>query len=487
MSRNKRHLPLVPPGAGNNLPAPRSRGRTEVALLRTTTHWLDTIAARLLPYDASNQLAPDQRARPTILVGLILMIVLFGIIGLWAALVPLQSGAIAPGRVMSEGNRKEIQHLEGGIIKEILVRDGDVVKQGQPLVRLDETTAKAKSEQVLGQYLAAKAAESRLLAERDGKSSITFPQEYLDQESKNAKVHDALETQRRLFATRRDALNGQISVLNEKAGQSGSEISGLREEIAADNTQISLLNQEISTVQGLLASGNALRPRLLALQRQQADLMGRRGEAQSQISRASQGGNESKIAILNAKNDFMSKVASELKDTQVQLSSLEEQARSASDIARRVEITAPAPGVITGLNVHTIGGVISPGEVMMYLIPSDDQLIIEAHVSPQDVDAIHPGLVAQVRLTAFKSRYLHPVEGKVTTVSADRVDDKNSQQSYYVARIEIPQSELTALGKNIKLTSGMPADVLIVTGTRTMLSYILRPIRESFGHAFHDQ
>jgi HlyD family type I secretion membrane fusion protein len=491
MSRDKRHLPLLPPGAANN-PVARTRGRKEVALLRTTTHWLDAIAAKLLPYDAGNHLAPDQRARPTILVGLILMIVLFGVIGLWAAIVPLQSGAIAPGRVMSEGNRKEIQHLEGGIIKEILVKDGDTVTAGQVLVRMDATNAKARSEQVLGQYLAAKATESRLIAERDGKSSITFPEEYLKQENANPKVKDALDTQRRLFTTRRDALNGQISVLNEKAAQSGEEIRGLREQIAADNTQIGLLGQEIATVQGLLASGNALRPRLLALQRQEADLTGRKGESESQISRAAQGANESKIAILNLKNDFLNKVATELKDTQVQLSSLEEQARSTSDIARRVELTAPSDGVITGLAIHTIGGVVSPGEVLMYLIPSNEQLIVEAHVSPQDVDVVHAGLLAQVRLTAFKSRYLHPVQGRVITVSADRVDDKNvaaesGQSSYYIARIEIPQSELTALGKNIKLTSGMPADVLIVTGHRTMLSYIMRPIRESFGHAFHDQ
>ena len=481
----KRNLPSIPPGA--KPPAPRTRGRAEVALLRQTTHWLDAVAARLLPYDAQNEFSPDQRARPTILIGLVLMVVLFGIVGLWAALVPLESGAIAPGRVMSESNRKEIQHLEGGIIKEILVKDGDVVKAGQALVRLDATNAKAKSDQVLGQYLAAKASESRLIAERDNKPTITFPDEYLKQEAANAKVKDALDTQRRLFATRREALEGQISVLNQKIAQSGEEIRGLREQIAADNTQISLLTQEIATVEGLLKTGDALKPRLLALQRQQADLMGRRGESQAMVSRANQTINESKISILNLKNESLNKIVAELKDTQVQLSSLEEQARSTSDIARRVEVTAPIAGTITGLAVHTIGGVVAPGLTLMYLIPSDDRLIVEAHVGPQDIDVVHAGLVAQVRLTAFKSRYLHPVKGTVITVAADRTDDKNNNESYYVARVEIEQRELTDLGKDIKLTSGMPADVLIVTGTRTMLSYIMRPIRESFGHAFHDQ
>lgn len=436
MSR-KSHLPAIPPGAKQI--AERKQGRMEVTVLRNTTHWLDTIAARLLPYDAGAIDTPEQRARPTILIGLLLMFLLFGIIGMWAAFVPLQAGAIAPGRVISESNRKEIQHLEGGIVKEILVKDGDVVKAGQPLVRLDATNAKAKSEQVLSQYLAAKASEARLIAERDGKPSITFPAEYVKQEASNPKVKDALDTQRRLFTTRKEALEGQINVETQKQAQSGEEIRGLREQVAAANTQIGLLDQEIATVQGLLATGNALKPRLLSLQRQQADLVGQRGNAQAMIGRANQTISESKTAILNAKNDFLNKVVAELKDTQVQLASLEEQARATTDVARRVEVTAPLDGTITGLAIHTVGGVVQPGTVLMYLIPSADRLIIEARVNPQDIDVVHEGLMAQVRLTAFKSRYLHPVKGKVITVAADRTDDKNGPagaESYYVARVD---------------------------------------------------
>lgn len=484
MSR-KPHLPVLPPGA--TPPARRGRGRAQLSVLRRGVHGLDGLAARLLPYDPQNIYAPDQRARPTILIGFLLMFLLFGVIGSWAALVPLSAGAIAPGRVMAESNRKEIQHLEGGIVQAILVKDGDVVKAGQPLIRLDSTNAQAKAEQVLGQYLAAKATEARLIAERDGKTSISFPAEYVQQEAANPKVKEALDTQRHLFATRREALEGEINVLNQKIAQSGDEIRGLREQIAATGTQIGLLNQEIATVEGLLKTGNALKPRLLGLQRQQADLMGQRGNAQAMVSRANQTINESKISIINAKNDFSNKVAAELKDTQVQLSSLEEQARATSDVARRVEVTAPMEGTVTGLAVHTVGGVVQPGETLLSLVPSNDRLIVEARVSPQDIDVVHAGLTAQVRLTAFKTRYLRPVEGTVTTVSADRFDDKATGDSYFIARVAIAQSELTALGPDIKLSSGMPADVLIVTGTRTMLSYIVRPIRDSFGHAFHDQ
>lgn len=476
---------MLPPGA--NPPSRAGHGRREVTLLQHTTQHIDGWAARLLPYDAQNHLAPDQRARPTILIGLLLMFLLFGVIGIWAAVWPLASGAIAPGRVISESNRKEIQHLEGGIIQEILVKDGDVVKAGQVLVKLDATNAKARSDQVLGAYLAAKATEARLLAERDHKPGITFPNEYLKEEATNPKVKDALETQRRLFATRREALEGQLSLLEQKAAQSGDEIRGWKEQSAAASAQIGLLGQEIATISELVKSGNATRPRLLALQRQQADLIGQRGQAQAAISQANQKINEAKTEMLNTKTEFMNKVVAELKDTQVQLSSLEEQARSTGDVARRVEITAPLAGTVTGLSVHTLGGVVAPGAVLLSLVPSDDRMIVEARVSPQDIDVVHSGLVAQVHLTAYKTRYLRAIEGKVITIAADRVDDRMTGQSYFVARIEIPPEELAALGKDIKLTSGMPADVLIVTGTRTMLDYIVRPIRDSFGHAFHDQ
>lgn len=465
----------------------QGRGRAEVAKLREGARWIDQLTEKLLPYDTHNPHSPDQRARPTILTGLMLMAVLFGVVGTWAAFMPLAAGAIAPGRIISESNRKEIQHLEGGIVREILVKDGATVEAGQPLVRMDATTAKAKSEQVLAQYLATKATESRLIAERDGKDTIAFPEEYVKAESTNTKVKEVLDTQRQLFKTRREAVEGEIGVLNQKIAQSDDEIRGLKDQIASSNTQISLLGQEIDTVAALVKSGNATRPRLLALQRQQADLVGQRGQAQAMVSRANQTISESKISILNRKNEFQNKVAAELKDTQVQLANLEEQARATGDVARRVEVTAPIAGTVTNLKIHTVGGVVQPGETLLSLVPAGDDLIVEARVNPQDIDVVREGLIAQVRLTAFKSRYLRPIEGTVITISADRVDDPAVNQSYYVARIKIPPEELKSLGDDIKLTPGMPADVLIVTGTRTMLSYIVRPIRDSFGRAFHDQ
>ncbi len=475
------------PNSPNNRAYKAGSKRRELAFLKGGMGLIDRMADRLLPYDPLQQQAPDQRARPTILLGIGLMVVLFGIIGSWSVFWPLAAGAIAPGRVMAESNRKEIQHLEGGIIAEILVAEGSKVTAGQTLLRMDATSAEARQDQVRGQLLAAKATEARLIAERDSLKEIPFPQDYLSQEASNPKVKEALESQRKLFITRARAVQGQIDVLNQKIAQSGDEVRGLNDQIASSNAQIGLLGQEIQTVETLVKSGNATRPRLLSLQRQQADLMGQRGQAMAMVSRANQSVSEAKVQILNTQNEFINQVAAELKEVQVQISGLEEQARATGDVARRVEIAAPIEGTVTGLAVHTVGGVVQPGETLMYLVPRNDKLIVEARVNPQDVDVVHAGLKAQVRLTAFKSRYLRPAEGTVITISADRFDDAASGQSYYLARIEIPPQELAALGENVTLTSGMPADVLIVTGSRTMFSYIMRPIRESFGHAFHDQ
>ncbi len=354
------------------------------------------------------------------------------------------------------------------------------------MLRLENTTAQARSDMIRNQYLTARATEARLVAERDNKETVTFPAEVASLEATDPKIKEIIDTQRRLFETRREALKGEIGVLNQKIAQSDQEIRGLREQAAAATSQINLLNEEISVVQGLLAKGNALKPRLLALQRSQAELLGQRGQAQAMVSRANQTINEAKITIINKRTEYLNSAVAELKETQSQLSDLQEQGLAAGDVVRRIEVKAPITGTVTGLAVHTIGGVVKPGETLMALVPTGDKLIVEARVAPQDIDVVTTGLNAQVRLTAFHIRYLRPVEGTVVTVSADRFEDERTGEGYYTARVEIPQSELKDVG-DLKLTPGMPAEVLIVTGSRTMLSYLVRPIRDSFGHAFHEQ
>lgn len=476
-------LPAIPPGARPPAPLP---ARTTVQQLKQITRVVDRLAHHVIPYDPDPSNSPEKSARPTILVGMVVLFLLFGVVGIWGALWPLASGAIAPGKVSVNSNVKEIQHLEGGIVKEILVKDGDIVTEGQLLLRLDNIAAQARSDEVRGQYLAAKATEARLISLRDGLEEITFPAELLAAEKTDPKSHDILDTQRRLFTTKRDALEGQINILNQKIAQSGEEINGLRQQISSANTQIKLLSEEIAVKKQLLAQGNALKPQLLALERQQAQIIGERGNSQAMIARAEQTINEAKISILNQKNQVLNDTVTELRDIQVRISSLTEQGYAATDIAKRIEIKSPIAATVTKLNIHTVGGVVKPGETLLSLVPLNDKLIVEARIAPSDIAVVHDGLPAQVRLTAFNLRYLRPVKGTVLTVSADRIDDPRTGEAYYLARIEIPPSELAELG-NLKLTPGMPAETLIVTGKRTMLSYLVRPIRDSFGHAFHEQ
>jgi len=461
--------------------------RMSVRHLRSLTGLTDRLADIVLPYDSESTKTPDAMARPLLAMGSWIMIILFGFIGGWAAFVPLDTGAVAPGKVVVDSNSKVIQHLEGGIIKEILVKEGQRVKAGDVLVRLDSTNAEARNEQLRGQWLTAKATEARLLAERDAAANVEFPEEITTLEATDEKIAKGLDAQRRLFKTRRENMQGEESVMRQKIRQSDEEINGLRQQVSSAAQQIALLDEEISVVQQLLSKGNAVKPRLLALQRQAAELQGRRGQAQAMISRANQTISEAKIAIVNQHTEFLNSVVNELKDTQLQLSNLDEQMRSSADIVRRIEITAPIAGQVNGLKIFTIGGVIQPGDTLMSIVPIGEKLVVDARIAPTDIDIVRSGLQANVKISVVDSRRLRPLSGEVVTVSADRFEDQQRGESFYIARVEIPQKELEAKLQGFELTAGMPAEVLIVTGERTMLSYLTRPIRESFGRAFRQE
>jgi HlyD family type I secretion membrane fusion protein len=433
--------------------------------------------------------SPEQSSRAAIRMGMWSIIVLFGICGIWAAVAPLDSAAIAPGKVVLNNNRKSIQHLEGGIVNKLMVREGQVVKKGDILIRLDETAAKARYELVRKQFVTLRAAEARLIAERDNKKEVTFPEDLIVKVKSDATVRESLDSQKRLFEAHRGSVEGKISILMQKIEQFKEDIQGLRSQTASANRQIQLLNQEISAVRSLVVNGNAPKSRLLALERQQADLSGQLGEYRSRISRSEQSIGEAKIEIINVKNTFLNQVIQELKETQVNLSDTEERVRANEDMFKRINILAPIGGTVTALKVHTVGGVIKPGDTLMDIVPSDDKLIVEARVLPQDIDVVHAGLKANVRLSAYKSRTVPPIEGVVMMVSPDRFDDPNQGVSYYEARIEVDKKELDELNQmsNVQLYPGMPADTLIVTGSRTLLSYLFEPIRSSFSKSFREE
>lgn len=475
------------PSVYRSMAPKQTAGRNAVRSMRAVTALADRIATPMespvLPQDAPS---PDTLAHNSIRLGIVLSILFFGVFGLWAALWPLSTGAVAPGKVVLDTNRKTIQHLEGGIVKEILVKEGQMVEAGAVLLRLDATNANARRDVQRSQYIAARASEARLMAERDNAATITFPPELLALDGKDAEVTEQLNTQRQLFETRKNDLREKMDAWQQRINQGSEEISGLRMQVSAAGEQLRLLNEEIAMVQSLVNSGNAVRSRLLALQRSAAQISGQRGEASANIGRVNQQMSEARINLSNAKTEFRNQVISELKDVQVQASNLTEQLRAAESVAERIDITAPQSGKIVGLAVHTVGGVIAPGEKLMDIVPTGEKLIVEAMVNPQDIDNVHEGLKARVRLTAYKQRRVHPVEGTVVTVSADRFEDKASGQAYFTARVEIPSAEMADL-KGVELAPGMPAEVLIVTGSRTMLSYLLDPIRYGFGRAFREE
>lgn len=421
-----------------------------------------------------------------IVVGLWLFFVVFIVFGLWAVFAPLESAAVASGTVVLDANKKTIQHLEGGIISEILVREGDAVKARQTLIRLDDTNARARAVIFKDQLHALKAVEARLKAERDGLDKVSFDPELLS-EKNNPSVAQIIRAQAQLFDTRKKSLDGQVGVLRQRVAQFADEIKGLESQEQAARRQLELIDEEVVVVSQLVDEGKAVRPRLLALQRKVAELEGNRGEFLSLIARAGQSITEAELSVINMRNEFLSEVVAQLHETQEEIANIQERLNAAQDVLDRIEIAAPQAGIITGLKYHTIGGVIAPGAPIMDIVPQDDELIIEAQVKPQDIDVVHQGMLARVRLTAFKVRRVPTLEGNVTYVSADRFVDEVTGIPYYLARIKIDREVLESVTDDVELYPGMPADVLIVTGARTVMSYLFDPITDTFDKAFKEQ
>lgn len=421
----------------------------------------------------------SEMIRPFARVGVLVVLGVLAVFVGWGCIAPIDSAAVAPGYVALESNRKTVQHLEGGIIDAILVKDGDTVEEGQPLVRLNDTAAKARLEVLIAQWRVAKAAEARLIAERDEKDEVTFPPSVLAHKD-DKDIAKVIDNQTRLFQTRVQSLRGQVNVLEQQVLQYQKQIAGLESQRVSAAEQLKLTEEEAESVEKLYKQGYAPKPRLLALKRSEADLRGKQGDLLSQEASAQESITETKLKIYNIKNEYLKQVADEQKDTEQQVAELEEQIRAARDVLNRTVITAPRSGKVTGLKVHTVGGVISPGAPIMDIVPQNDKLIIEAQVATHDIDVVHEGLPAKVMLSAYRRRFAPRIAAKVTYVSADRFINEHTGAPYYMADVEVSPEALAKLSGRVKLYPGMPADVYIVTGEHTFISYIFSPILESF-------
>jgi HlyD family type I secretion membrane fusion protein len=370
-----------------------------------------------------------------------------------------------------------VQHLEGGIAAEILVRDGDRVEQGQVILRLDETQPDATVDLLRKRHDVAEALFARLSAQRDDTAQIEFPQE-LAARYTDPDVRDIITSQTNIFRARRKTLDGQVAILNQRVAQLLEEIIGLEGEIAAEDRQLALLAEEVADLEQLWERRLIPKSRLLERKSRGAEIEGRRSQNVAGIVRARQGIGETRLRMTELTTTMVNEAVDQLGRVQGELLDLNERLRAAEDVAKRTEIVGPQAGTIVGLRVHTTDGVVSPGQALLDIVPSGGRLIVEAQVDPQDIDIVHKGLDAHVCFTSFSQRNAVPIAGRVISVSADRLTDERSGFSYYLAKIELTEDPRENFN-GAELYPGMPAEVMIVTGSRTALDYLLRPITSS--------
>ncbi len=417
-------------------------------------------------------------------VGIGILLAGVGGFGAWAALAPIDSAAVAPGVVTVELNRKTVQHLEGGIVREILVREGDRVAPGDLLLRLDDTQALAQREIVRSQYLAGRALEARLVAERDGYGEVTFPDDLLSA-GDDPRVKEAIAGQQQVFAARARALSGETEVLAQRIEQLNEQIRGLEALSASKINRIASYQGEIKDFQKLFDKGLTDRLRLREMERLAAELEGERAEHQAAVAAARVKIGETRLEMVQLQRRQQTEVTQELRDVQAKLFDLRERMRALEDTVARTEVKAPVGGAVVGLAVHTVGGVVNPGGRILDIVPQDERLIVEAHVSPNDADRVSSGLEAQLRFSAFNLRTTPTVAGRVVTVSGDRIADPATKESYYLARIEVTREGIEDL-RGLSLLPGMPVDVMIKTGERTFFEYLLKPLTDRVAKAFRE-
>lgn len=436
---------------------------------------------QMVPFTFNNSL----KLGLPLFVGLAVLLLFFGLFLGWSLLIPLDSAAIAMGELGVDSKRKTIQHLEGGIIRSLHVRDGDQVEAGQLLIRLDETQSRANKDQLAKRYATTQAHEARLNAERDGLDKIVFPAELLVLRD-NSEVATMMESQERIMLARAKALNGKRAILRQRIEQYLAEIRGLKGEISAQDERIRLGSEEVSAYQKLLHKGMVSKPRMLELQREIAEVKGFRSQNVASVARVHQRISETELEIAELDVLQVNEVVQELRDVQSEQYDLREKIRAAEDVYTRTEIRSPIAGTIVSMAVHTVGGVIAPGNPVMDIVPLDERLVIEARIHPSDIDIVEVGLSAHVRFTAFSQRHISAVEGRVLSVSADRLMDDRSGEPFYIARIEL-QEDVHQVIKGERLYPGMQAEVMVVTGARTPMDYFFQPITESFNRSFREQ
>jgi HlyD family secretion protein len=417
--------------------------------------------------------------------GTTLVLLLAGGVGGWAATTRLAGAIIAPGSIVVDSHVKKVQHLTGGVVGEVRVRDGDHVNAGDIVVRLDDTITRANLAIVTKGLDELMARRARLEAERDRLEEVTFP-DALARRAKDAEVTRVLTGERKLFELRRSARLGQKAQLNQRVVQLEQQIDGFKAQADAKVKEVELIERELQGLRELWNQRLTSLNKLTALEREAARLEGERGQLMSSVAQAKDKIAETQLQVIQIDQDLASDVAKELRETDAKIDEYVERRVTAEDQLKRVDIRAPQDGTVFQSSVHTIGGVIAPGDQIMLIVPGADNLMVEAKIAPQDIDQVRIGQKALLRLTAFNQRTTPELNGSVSQVAADTTTDQRTGQSYYITRIAMPADELARLG-DIKLIPGMPVEIFIQTGEREVLSYLVKPLRDQLARAFREK
>jgi membrane fusion protein, epimerase transport system len=405
-------------------------------------------------------------------------------LGIWAGWAPLSGAVIAPGFVKVDLNRKVVQHQEGGIVRELLVRDGDRVRAGQTLIVLDDVRIDAAVDQLSLQLDAERAKAARLEAEAAFASRFAFPAELQAQEGR-PRLADTLARERALFRARRQAAEAQIAALRQQAREVTSEVAALGDQIAAEAHALELQKEELRANEDLLRRNYVQKTRVLTLQRAVAEYEARHGERRAELAKAKQRASELELRMLAVQNGYTQAATAELKDATARIFDLEERLRPSRDAAARQRIAAPIAGEVVGLKPINPGAVVGPREVLLELVPQEKVLIVEARIRPEDINHVMAGSHADIRLTAYQYRSTPLVHGEVTYVSGDRLADAHSGVPYYSVHINVPAEALARAG-DLKLQAGMPAEVFIRTDERTAFDYLFAPVTSYFRRAMRE-
>ncbi len=420
------------------------------------------------------------------ILGLLALAILVGGFGTWAAITNISGAIIAPGQIVVDRNRQVVQHLDGGVVSEILIDEGDTVVADQVLLRLDPTLLQSRLSIVESQYFEIIARRARLQAERDGLEQISFPEELLTEAETSAEVAEQIEGQRSLFVARKASDARELEQLQKRADQIADQIVGIDAQQAALNEQLELIESELVDQQSLLDKGLAQASRVLALKREKSNLMGTVGELTAQKAQSEGRITELDLEAIKLETQRREEAISEIRDLQVNEREMAEERRALREQLDRLDIRAPVSGVIYGLTVFTPRSVIRAADPVLFLVPQDRPLIIEARVDPIHIDQIRLGQEVLLRFSALDQRSTPELVGQVTQVSADAFQDDNTGLSFYMAEVTLSEGEIDRLPEGVTLIPGMPVESFLRTEDRTPLAYFVKPLSDYFAKAFRE-